>query len=160
MLRPGHNPNDPSPESSSSQIVIPRTLSYDELHPGARSPVDSEVSNFTSVSQRPMNPNWQPGHGGEFNSLGPPPDRRQQQRQDVLFANNPDFELPGMIGPRGRGGYRGRGGSGMGPTSYRGPMRPPPPSVLDNMGVDGRYPAPAPPPGSQIGPGGGVMREI
>ena len=108
-----------------------------------------------------MNPNWQPGHGGEFNSLGPAPqpDRRQQQKQDVLFANNPDFELPGAM-PRGRGGFRGRGFGNTGPTSYRGPMRPPPPSVLDNMGADGRYPPSAPPPGSQVGPGGGIMREI
>ena len=163
LLVAGRNPHDPSPESSSSQVHVPRTTSYDDLHPGARSPVDSEASHFTSVSQRPMNPNWQPGHGGEFNQFGPGPGPRpdrghQQRRQDILFSGNPDFELPGMGPPRARGGFsggnRGRGGYGGG---YGGPRRPPHPSVLENMGDDGRYPAPMPPPGAS---NAGSMREI
>ncbi|KAK5084424.1 regulator of ime2 [Lithohypha guttulata] len=160
----GRNPNDPSPESSSSQI-LPHTQSYENLQPGARSPVESETSNFTSISQRPMNPNWQPGHGGEFNQFAPQPDRRHQQRkQDILFSNNPDFEIPGMGPPRGtRPGYRGgRGGGsgyGPGPGPRGGPMRPPPPSVLETMGADGRYPGPAM--GSPVpGQGSGSVREI
>lgn len=151
LLMAGHNPNDPSPESSDGRIntQVNRATSYEDLHPGARSPVESETSNFTSVSQRPMNPNWQPGHGGEFNSFGPSQRHHQQRRQDMLFSNNPDFELPGVGPPRnnrGRGGYTG----GRQP----GPMMPPHPSILDGMGSDGRYPAPVP------GPNGGVMREI
>lgn len=161
LLVPGHNHNDVSPVSSDAQLDtgVPRVASYEDLHQGARSPVESETSNFTSVSQRPMNPNWQPGHGGEFNSFGPNPRQHQQRRQDMLFSNNPDFEIPGVGPPRGntmRG--RGRGGYVMGPRQP-GPMRPPHPSVLEDMGGDGRYPAPMPPPN---GPGsnGGVMREI
>lgn len=104
-----------------------------------------------------MNPNYQPGHGDNFNQFapGPGPDRRQQQRrQDVLFSGNPDFELPGMGPPRSRpGNFRGRGGYGMG-----GPARPmnrgPPPPMIDNIGADGRYPASVP---SQTG---GSVREM
>lgn len=159
LLVPGHHPNDVSPVSSDGQLDtrVPPEASTEDLHQGARSPVESETSNFTSVSQRPMNPNWQPGHGGEFNSFGPNQRQHQQRRQDLLFSNNPDFELPGMGPPRGNG-MRGRGRGGyMGPRQP-GPMRPPPPSVLDDMGNDGRYPAPM----SQTGHGsnGGVMREI
>lgn len=160
LLVAGHNPNDPSPVSSDGQLnaQVPRDeLSYEDLHTGTRSPVESETSNFTSVSQRPMNPNWQPGHGGEFNSFGPSQRQNQQRRQDVLFSNNPDFEIPGVGPPRGAGG-RGRGRGGYMGMRQQGPMRPPHPSVLDDMGSDGRYPGPMAP----MGPGssGGVMREI
>lgn len=159
VLVAGRNPNNPSPEPRDGQIhrQMVRATSYEDLLPGARSPVESETSNFTSVSQRPMNPNWQPGHGGEFNSFGPSQRQNQQRRQDMLFSNNPDFELPGM-GPVRGGGYRGRGRSGYAGGSQPGPMRPPHPSVLDNIGGDGRYPAPVPPAGP--GSNGGVMREI
>ena len=176
ILIAGHssNPNDPSPESSNSQIHnpnvvnrhIPREHSYEDLHPGARSPVESETSNFTSVSQRPMNPNWQPGQPDGFNSFAPASNRalqeRQRQRQqDILFAGNPDFELPGMGGPRSgnmRGGYRGVGRGGGGYSGPRGPMRPPHPSVLEDMGPDGRYPPPMQPPSGVSG--GTSMREV
>lgn len=156
ILTAGRNPNEPSPVSSQEQI--PRAHSYEDM-PGARSPVESEVSNFTSVSQRPMNPNWQPGHGGEFNSFGPGQVRQQQRRQDMLFSNNPDFELPGMGPPRSRGGFGGRGRGGyMGRQNT--PMRPPPLSALEGISGDGRYPAPMPPPGATGSSGGGVMKEI
>jgi hypothetical protein len=178
ILIAGHqsNHNGPSPESSGSQINNPNTLhpniprehSYEDLHPGARSPVESETSNFTSISQRPMNPDWRPGHPDGFNAYGPSnnkvlQERQRQRQQDVLFAGNPDFELPGMGPPRGgnpRGGYRGvaRGGGGGAYGGPRGPMRPPPASVLEDIGSDGRYPPPMPPPG---GLSGGVsMREV
>ena len=154
LLVPGHNVNDVSPESSNSQLNnrLPRAAnSYEELQPGARSPVESEISNFTSVSQRPMNPDWQPGHGGEFNNFGPPADRGyQQRRHDALFQGNPDFELVGSGPPRVRGGYR--GGYGRGGA----PRRPLPPSTLDTVTGDGRYPAPVP---SMNAPAGS-MREI
>lgn len=137
----------------------PRTNSYEDL-PGARSPAESDTSNFTSVSQRGVNPNWRPGNGGEFSSLGPPRRRDQQTKRDVLLAGNPDFELPGMSGP-GRLGTRGRGGGGPG---VRGGMmgggggsRIPPATVV-GAGADGRYPLGPPPEPTGMGPGG--MREI
>ena len=160
-LTAGRIPHDLSPESSQEQIA--RAHSYEDMS-GARSPVESEVSNFTSVSQRPMNPNWQPGHGGEFNNFGPGPMRQQQRRQDILFSNNPDFEVPGVGPPRGRGGFVGGGFSGRGRAAYmgrqNGPMRPPPSSVLDALGNDGRYPMPMPPVGASGAGGSGVMKEI
>lgn len=58
----------------------------------------SETSHFTSISERPVNPNWQPPPAS---SSGGPQPRRQQ---DVLLAGNPDFSIPGMRGGRGRGG--------------------------------------------------------
>lgn len=132
-------------------LSLPPSHSYEDL-PGARSPAESETSNFTSVSQRGVNPNWRPGNGGEFSSLGPmrrPPGARDQQqmRQDVLLQGNPDFALPGMTGP----GRRARGG----PASTRGGYpgiggaRIPPASAVP--GVDGRYPMGGGPPGGPRG---------
>ena len=136
--------------------VVPQTNSYEEL-PGARSPAESETSNFTSVSQRGVNPNWRPGNGGEFSSLGPMRRRDQNQaRQDMLLAGNPDFELPGATGSsrlpmRGRGGGPGMRGGMMGGGS-RGTTRIPSASAV---GGDGAYPIPSP-----AGPSIGGMREI
>jgi hypothetical protein len=87
--------------------------SYEDIQEGARSPAESDRSNFTSVSQREVNPRWNGGPGG----YGPPmPNRRPvngPQRNDILLNSNPDFQLPGGRG--GRGGYAGRGGRGQAP---------------------------------------------
>ncbi|ETI28209.1 hypothetical protein G647_00658 [Cladophialophora carrionii CBS 160.54] len=149
---------------------IPHTNSYEEL-PGARSPAESEASNFTSVSQRGVNPNWRPGNMGEFSSLGPMRKRDNQMRQDMLLAGNPDFELPGAMAPS-RLPMRGRSGPGMrgGMMGGRGVPRIPPASAV-GTGVDGPYPSPLgqpmpggpmgpPPSGPSPGPGMGGMREI
>ncbi|KAH8667655.1 SUR7/PalI family-domain-containing protein [Tricladium varicosporioides] len=87
--------------------------SYEDLQAGQRSPAESDRSNFTSVSQRGINPRWQPGQG-----YGPPmPNRRPtnppQQQRDLLLNSNPDFMLPGNRG--GRVGQQGRGGRAPGP---------------------------------------------
>jgi len=153
LLTPGQ-PNQYRPDSMS----LPQTNSYEDL-PGARSPAESEASNFTSVSQRGVNPNWRPGNGGEFSSLGPARRREHQVKRDVLLAGNPDFEIPGMGGPGRTGGNRGRGGGGAGMRGAPmmmdvGPRRIPPASAV-GAGADGRYPM-GPPPQSM--PGG--MREI
>lgn len=175
ILVAGHqpDPNEPSPESSNSQLNdpnaithMPREHSYENLHSGTRSPVESETSNFTSVSQSPMNPNWQPGQPDGFNSFGPGnnrvlQERQRQRQQDILFSGNPDFEIPGMRPPRTgqiRGGYRGMGRGGAGYSGPRGPMRPPPPSVLESMDSNGRYPQPMPPSGGMDG--AGTLREV
>lgn len=103
-----------------SDSSIPRTASYDELPEGSRSPAASEASHFTSVSQRPVNPNWRPEMGAPAGQFQPYNGRRPMRQEDsILEANaaNPDFAIPGMPGRgRGRGrGRGGRGGSGMAP---------------------------------------------
>ena len=139
------------------------TSSYEDLQQGARSPAESETSNFTSVSQRGVNPNWQPADGpGAFGAYGPGPGgnaynggshigrkpvggranvREQQMKRDQLLTGNPDFEIPGAGAARrakvgGAGGMNRGGGAAMG----RGPM------MMGGMstvsGGEGRYPAP------------------
>ena len=99
-------------------VPLARTGSYEDL-PGARSPAESDTSNFTSVSQRGVNPNWKPGGPGDTAGQFPPHATRKpmqaqvQQRRDVLLGNNPDFELPIPRPVRGRGGMGGGGISRM-----------------------------------------------
>lgn len=68
----------------------------------SRSPAESERSTFTSISQRGVNPRWNPpvpaqmvpGSGGNMASRRPvnhPP-------ADVLLNSNPDFDLPSRGG--------------------------------------------------------------
>ena len=107
--------------------------SYESIHQSSRSPAASEESNFTSISQRGVNPDWRPpppgqgqyqgpgpapgqGYGNEMGVGGVPNRRPMPQQRDVLLAGNPDFELPGMSGA-GRGGI----GMGMGRGAYGGP---------------------------------------
>ncbi|KAF1947311.1 pali-domain-containing protein [Clathrospora elynae] len=110
---------------NSSDAHLPRTSSYDDLPEGARSPAASEASHFTSVSQRPVNPNWRPEMGAPAGQFAPFPGPRRPMRQEdvILEANaaNPDFAIPG--GARGRG--RGRGGRGRG-----GAIAPPPATMM------------------------------
>jgi hypothetical protein len=99
-------------------VPIARTGSYEDL-PGARSPTESDTSNFTSVSQRGVNPNWKPGGPGDAAGQFPPHGIRKpaqvqvQQKRDILLGNNPDFELPFPRPGRGRGGSVGTNGSGI-----------------------------------------------
>lgn len=68
------------------------------LAPGARSPAVSERSAFTSVSQRGVNPRWNPGPGQGYGQHMPTP-RRPINRNEVNILNsNPDFNLPGRRG--------------------------------------------------------------
>ncbi|KAG6076786.1 hypothetical protein E4U33_001658 [Claviceps sp. LM78 group G4] len=96
--------------------VHPPDSVYEDVHAvvgGARSPAESERSNFTSISQRGVNPRWEPQP--PMPNQGVPPRRpvqMKQQRQDVLLNNNPDFQLSGS-----RGQAPGRGGPGMIPGS-------------------------------------------
>ena len=85
-----------------------------------RSPAQSDGSNFTSISQRQINPNWRPqpgmGQGMGQGMRGGPPTRRFE---DSVLASNPDFTLPGTSAiarrPVGGGPSGGRrGGSRMG----------------------------------------------
>jgi len=70
----------------------------------------SEASHFTSISERPVNPNWRPQPG----SVGGGPEPRRQQ--DVLLAGNPDFSIPGM-----RGGSRRPGAGPVAASAVGGP---------------------------------------
>lgn len=85
--------------------------SLEELQSGQRSPAESERSNFTSVSQRGINPRWNGGASGY--GRPPMPNRRvAPRREDVLLNDNPNFALP-----------MGRGGRGP-PRVMRGGMIP------------------------------------
>ncbi|KAF3923014.1 hypothetical protein ABW20_dc0103807 [Dactylellina cionopaga] len=111
-------PREPRGNSSvNSSKKTPETInvypnpsgSYEELQPGQRSPAMSTSSHFTSISQRGVNPRW-PGDGGPPPPHGGQPgnsSRRPPRQPDaIIFANNPDFELPtrGTKGGR-RGGF-------------------------------------------------------
>ena len=106
------------------------TLPEGAVSPGGGSERASETSHFTSISERPVNPNWQPGPGSRAGSAGggsfvagAPPPPRGPRREDVILGANPDFSIPGM--GMGRPG-RNRGGSrgGMAASNVSGAMMP------------------------------------
>jgi hypothetical protein len=132
------NPNLLSAPNNSNPN-LPRTDSYDELPEGSRSPAASEASHFTSVSQRPVNPNWRPEMGAPAGQFQPYNGRRPLRQEDVILeanAANPDFAIPGGMPARGRGRGRGQGRGG-------GPM-PPLPATMMGQGPgltnQSRYP--------------------
>lgn len=106
----------------------------------ARSPAASETSNFTSVSQRGVNPNWRPigggGHGASIYGGGGSQYTARGGRWKgeassslSILEGNPDFTLPGVgAGPRARMGM----GMGSGVGMTRGG---PPPPVRGSMGL-------------------------
>ncbi|PNY25153.1 pH-response regulator protein palI/RIM9 [Tolypocladium capitatum] len=72
---------------------------YEDVHAtvgGSRSPAESERSNFTSISQRGVNPRWNPNPPPMPQYQGVPPRRpvQQQQRRQDMLLDNPDFQLP------------------------------------------------------------------
>jgi hypothetical protein len=86
--------------------------SVEELQSGQRSPAESDRSNFTSVSQRGINPRW--NGGGQGYGAQPLPNRKPIPRRDDMLLNaNPDFALPNA----------GRGARGP-PRVMRGGMTP------------------------------------
>jgi hypothetical protein len=112
--------------------------SYEDIHSGQRSPAESDRSNFTSVSQRGINPRWNPGPNYVGSGPMPMPNRRpvqpQQTRDDMLLNSNPDFMLPGGGGARGRGGARG------GPRGRGGPPGGRVPGQIPGMVPNSAYP--------------------
>ncbi|KZM19886.1 uncharacterized protein EKO05_0004317 [Ascochyta rabiei] len=136
------NPNLLSAPQQLNDPNLPRTSSYDDLPDGSRSPAASEASHFTSVSQRPVNPNWRPEMGAPAGNFGPYNGRgggRPMRPEDVILdanAANPDFAIPGvgMGRGRGRGGFSARG---------RGRGMPPPATMMgqqNGLQAPGRYP--------------------
>lgn len=84
--------------------------SYEDIPPGSRSPAPSDRSNFTSISQRPINPRWNPNppgspppiQGGGYGN-GPVPRRPTNQATNLILDSNPDFQVP-LRGPASRPG--------------------------------------------------------
>ena len=129
--------------------------SYETIPSGSRSPgEESDLSQFTSISQRGVNPNWRPpppsAHDpmpsydgadyGPIPRVGPqvggygntPLARPRGNRQeDLLLAQASDFSIPG-VGPPGRGR---RGGMRDGAMRGRGA-----PIGLQGAASQGRYP--------------------
>ena len=106
-----HRPSPP-------HIHTTNAYESEDIPQGARSPAESEKSTFTSISQRGINPRWNPppppppAFGGRGGYGGPVPARRPVGRvEEVLLTSNPDFEIPS------RGGGRRPGGAGMIPGS-------------------------------------------
>ncbi|EGZ78237.1 pali-domain-containing protein [Neurospora tetrasperma FGSC 2509] len=101
----------------------PASNSYDDIPNRARSPAESENSNFTSISQRGINPRWNSanapmpppvagvyaGGGGGGNVVPRRPVNRSgagpADGSDLFLNSNPDFQLPGRGGniPRAAG---------------------------------------------------------
>ena len=84
---------------------------------GPRSPAASTSSHFTSVSQRGVNPRWQPGpqqggYGGEYGDGYARRNRAPRNDQMNFLSGNPDFELPVSRSGR-RNGPGGIGGTGI-----------------------------------------------
>ncbi|KAM5346844.1 hypothetical protein ACJ41O_009849 [Fusarium nematophilum] len=101
--------SDTPPGGSSNNLPPPIEPIYEDVHAnnaGARSPAESERSTFTSISQRGINPRWNPNPPPPMPYQQGPPQRRpvnqQQQRQDMLL-DNPDFQLPNSRSGRGPG---------------------------------------------------------
>lgn len=115
----GYPQRNPSNQNQNLRPIQPvsnldGSNSYEDLQSGSRSPAESDRSNFTSVSQRGVNPRWNGGPG-----YAPMPTRRPApQQNDILLNSNPDFQLPSG---RGRGGFPRGGrpspGPGMVPNS-------------------------------------------
>ncbi|KAK3710206.1 hypothetical protein LTR37_010427 [Vermiconidia calcicola] len=127
MPPPPHNPDYLHPPSYAAGAGANHThdphserqlpLDYDEgpSPGGGSSERASEASHFTSISERPVNPNWRPD-GSQYGGGGTSAAAVQRKREDVLLAGNPDFSIPGMGPARGtRPGERGGRGGGMGP---------------------------------------------
>ncbi|KAH0553240.1 hypothetical protein GP486_006598 [Trichoglossum hirsutum] len=115
-LTPGYNRRL---EVQNSDIPPNQPLPYDNEDASA-----SVASNFTSVSQRGINPNWRPmGPPGGGQNIAPPrrPTPQQQGQQGDILESNPDFQMPA-----GRGNGRGARIPGQ----------------IPGMGDAGRYPGP------------------
>lgn len=89
----------------------PLNIPGENVGEGPGSPAISDISqgsHFTSISERPINPNWQ---GPAPGPAPPASTNRGPRMQDMILEGNPDFELPGASRGRGGGGARyGRGG--------------------------------------------------
>ncbi|OAA62451.1 pH signal transduction protein [Niveomyces insectorum RCEF 264] len=135
---PGNKHSSPPPPLQQQPqflqpLMVPPGNSYEDIPQGSRSPAESERSTFTSISQRGVNPRWNPppqtltpGYGPPGMEMGPGhgiPRRPVRDPNETLLNSNPDFSLPaagrrslthGSPGPSNLGGG---GGGGMIPGS-------------------------------------------
>jgi hypothetical protein len=100
-IAPGLAPGQHTPRPTPPPIQTRNDTYPEHLPPGARSPAESERSNFTSISQRGVNPRWNPGPAPPHPGAIP---RRPVNRSDGILNSNPDFELPGGRNTPSRGG--------------------------------------------------------
>ncbi|KAI1379186.1 pali-domain-containing protein [Hypoxylon crocopeplum] len=109
------DPRFTEPASRPQQSAQELSTGYDDVPPQPRSPAISEQSGFTSVSQRGINPRWNPPPNQGYNPQMPP--RKPVGRNEVNVLNsNPDFQLPSTRGGPGAG----RGGGLIPGSSYPG----------------------------------------
>ena len=106
LLVPGGQARSGELEPRGQHIGLQPSASYDSVQDGPL----SESSNFTSISERGINPQWQSEQQRYQYGTGGVPNRQPQggaiaQQRDFLLSSNPDFELGG---PRGK--FSGRGG--------------------------------------------------
>jgi len=118
-----------------------------------RSPAVSETSNFTSISQRPVNPSWQPAPGSQM--MGPGPGSSYQYPPGPGRGWNGPVGSP-LAGPGGGGGmgYQSSSiysGPGKSSSRYRDQE-----TVL-NANPDFALPGSAGKPSRRRAPSGGVM---
>lgn len=107
---------EPSPRGQPPPQDGPMVYDDPHLAPGARSPTVSERSGFTSVSQRGVNPRWNPPPGQGYSQSIPM--RRPANRDEVNILNsNPDFQLPTRQGGSASPARAPAGGGGMIPGS-------------------------------------------
>ncbi|KAL8985866.1 MAG: hypothetical protein Q9177_004317, partial [Variospora cf. flavescens] len=126
-LRPQHSQQgimENASDSHHNNAYLQPSHSYDSFpdnthDAGTRSPAISDGSNYTSISQRGINPAWQPPANHAMGAGGVPNRKPMGQQRDVLLASNPDFELPiqgsrpGTAGGRPRAASRGQRQPGM-----------------------------------------------
>lgn len=121
---PQQMPYNPPPQQNHDYLSPTDPNAIPHSRSDSRSPAHSDNSNFTSISQRGINPDWRPGPGPGQSPAGlmspqdlrggpgrgPPPASR---RNDQILAANPDFVIPGA-GPRSKNHIRGLSREGGG----------------------------------------------
>lgn len=98
---------EPAPSVQGTSAPPPQLRpsgSYEDIRDipqGSRSPAESDKSNFTSISQRGINPRWNapppfpaPNQAGGYGMTAIPRRPLGPSTNEVLLNSNPDFELP------------------------------------------------------------------
>lgn len=89
------NPGMPPQLLAGTSGELPKSTSSESLPEGPRSPAASDISHYTSISERPVNPLW----GDEAQRRAAP----APTRSDMLLSTNPDFTISSGRRRRGAG---------------------------------------------------------